>query len=330
MARDLPPMDPELSATLEEIPDEFLLANVVDFDDLPATRERMTELLETMLAEMPDRPDVESEDLTVPGPTAERDLPLRIYRPVDAGTDTDDPLPCLYWIHGGGMVLGDLDQDDPTCERLADEVGCVVVSVDYRLAPEHPYPAPVDDCFAGLEWVTANAADLGVDPSRVAIGGQSAGGGLSAAVALRARDGDGPELCHQHLIYPMLDDRNDTESSRQVTDVGIWDRGMNLRAWEAYLGELSGADDLPPYAAPGRVDDLSGLPPTYLDIGTHDVFRDETRAYAERLLGNGVETEFHLWPGAYHAYETFAPEARLSRETWEARANALDRAFDAE
>jgi acetyl esterase/lipase len=125
----------------------------------------------------------------------------------------------------------------------------------------------------------------------------------------------------------MLDDRNATESSEQVTDVGIWDREMNVRAWEAYLGESSD-DDLPPYAAPGRVEDLSGLPPTYLDIGTHDVFRDETRAYAERLLAGGVETEFHLWPGAYHAYETFAPEARLSRETWTARVNALERAFD--
>ncbi|MFC5136353.1 MULTISPECIES: alpha/beta hydrolase [Haloferacaceae] len=328
MARDLPPMDPELSAVLEEIPDEFLLANVVDFDDLPATRERMTELLEAMLAEVPDRPGVESEDVAVPGPTDDRDLPLRAYRPVDA--DGDGPLPCLYWIHGGGMVLGDLDRDDPTCERIVDEVGCVVVSVDYRLAPEHPYPAPVDDCYAGLEWVAANAADLGVDASRVAIGGQSAGGGLSAAVALRARDENGPELCHQHLIYPMLDDRNVSESSEQVTDIGIWDRGMNVRAWEAYLGESSGADDLPPYAAPGRVGDLSELPPTYLDVGTHDVFRDETSTYAERLLGGGVETEFHLWPGAYHAYETFAPEARLSRETWDARVNALDRAFGEE
>ena len=316
-------MDPELSAALEEIPDEFLLANVVDFDDLPATRERMTQLLEAMLEEVPERPGVESEDVTVPEPGSE-DLPLRVYRPVDA----EGPLPCVYWIHGGGMVLGDLDQDDPTCERLVDEVGCVVVSVDYRLAPEHPYPAPVDDCYAGLEWVAANAADLDADASRLAIGGQSAGGGLSAAVALRARDEDGPDLCHQHLIYPMLDDRNATESSEQVTDIGIWDREMNVRAWEAYLGDSNGDDDLPPYAAPGRVEDLSGLPPTYLDIGTHDVFRDETRAYAERLLAGGVETEFHLWPGAYHAYETFAPEARLSRETWETRVNALDRAFD--
>ncbi|MFC5279438.1 alpha/beta hydrolase [Halorubrum rubrum] len=325
MARDLPPMDPELSAALEEIPDEFLLANVVDFDDLPGTRERMTQLLEAMLEEMPERPGVESEDVAAPGPTDDRDLPLRVYRPVDA----EGPLPCVYWIHGGGMVLGDLDQDDPTCERLADELGCVVVSVDYRLAPEHPYPAPVDDCYAGLEWVAANAADLGADALRIAIGGQSAGAGLSAAVALRARDEGGPDLCHQHLIYPMLDDRNVTESSEQVTDIGIWDRGMNVRAWEAYLDELSGAGDLPPYAAPGRVEDLSGLPPTYLDVGTHDAFRDETRAYAERLLAGGVETEFHLWPGAYHAYETFAPEARLSRETWETRLNALRRAFDA-
>lgn len=324
MARDLPPLDHELADALDDIPEDFLPTNLVDFDDLPGTRERMSALIEEMLAEAPERPGVESEDISIPGPAGDQDLPLRIYRPVGAASS----LPCVYWIHGGGMVMGDLDQSDATCERLVAELECVVVSVDYRLAPEHPYPAPVDDCYTGLEWVTEHAADVGADPARIAISGKSAGGGLSAAVALRARDEDGPELCSQLLIYPMLDDRNTTASSRQVTDIGTWDRDMNVRAWDAYLGDRRAGDDLPPYAAPGRVEDLSGLPPTYLGIGTHDVFRDETRAYADRLIDGGIPTEFHLWPGAYHAYESFAPDAKLSQETWTTRLNAFRRAFD--
>ena len=324
MAQELPPLDPEVATVLEETPEEYLLVNLVDFEDMPGSRERVSQVMEMMLADAPERPEVESEDVSVPGVSADQELPLRIYRPVDGGSS----LPCVYWIHGGGMVMGDLDQSDPTCELLVDELGCVVVSVDYRLAPEHPYPTPVDDCFAGLEWVAANAAEVGVDASRIAVSGQSAGGGLAAAVALRARDEGGPESCYQLLIYPMLDDRNVTESSKQVTDIGIWDRGMNVRAWEAYLGDRSGSDDVPPYAAPGRVDDLSGLPPTFLDIGTHDVFRDETMAYAGRLTEGGVGTEFHLYPGGFHGYDVFARGSQLAQRTWSTRLAALRRAFD--
>jgi acetyl esterase/lipase len=323
MARELPPLDPEAKATLDELPDEYLLANVVDFDDMPGTREQMSQLMDVMLEDAPELPDVESEDVSIPSPSDDHEIPLRIYRPADAGTS----LPCIYWIHGGGMVMGDLDQSDPTCEQFVDELGCIVVSVDYRLAPEHPYPAPVDDCFAGLQWVAENATEIGVDASRIAISGQSAGGGLSAAVALRARDEGAPELCLQLLIYPMLDDRNVTDSSEQVTDIGIWDRDMNVRAWEAYLGELSDSEGLPPYAAPGRVEDLSGLPRTFVDVGTHDVFRDETITYVERLTRGGVETEFHLWPGGYHAYDIFAPDSGIAQRTWATRFAVLRDAF---
>lgn len=323
MARELPPLDHEVAAALEEIPDDYILANLVDFDDMPGTREQMSQVMEVMLDEVPEVPGVESEDVSIPGSAQDQEISLRIYRPIDA----ESSLPCIYWIHGGGMVMGDLDQSDPTCEQLVDELGCIVVSVDYRLAPEHPYPAPVDDCFIGLEWVAENTEELGIDASRIAISGQSAGGGLSAAVALRARDEGGPELCFQLLIYPMLDDRNVSESSKQVTDIGIWDRDMNVQAWEAYLGELSGSDDLPPYAAPGRVNDLSGLPPTFVDVGTHDAFRDETIFYVKRLVESGVETEFHLLPGGFHAYDTFAPESQLAQRTWATRFDALQQAF---
>lgn len=323
MAQDLAELEPELAAVLEEVPDEYLPANILDFDDLPASRDRADQLMEMMLAEAPEFPDVGSEDITVPGPTADQELPLRIYRPVDA----EPLLPCIYWIHGGGMVMGGLEQEDPNCERLVDELNCAVVSVDYRLAPEHPYPAPVDDCYAGLEWVAANAADLGIDSSRLAIAGPSAGGGLSAGVALRARDEGGPGLCYQMLIYPMLDDRNITESSKQITDIGIWDRDTNQQAWDAYLGDHSESDEVPPYAAPGRVADLSGLPPTFVDVGTHDVFRDESTSYVERLTNGGVPTEFHLWPGAYHGYDRLAPDSQLAQETWATRLDALRRAL---
>jgi Esterase/lipase len=196
-----------------------------------------------------------------------------------------------------------------------------------RLAPEHPYPAPLDDCYVGLEWVSENAEELDIDDSRIAIAGQSAGGGLAAGVALRARDRGTPDICFQMLIYPMIDDRNETLSSHQITDIGIWDRDMNLKAWDAYLGEQRGSDDIPPYAAPARAEDLSGLPPSFIDIGTHDAFRDETATYSQRLTASGVPTEYHLWPGGFHAYDTFAPDSQISQNTWETRFDALRQAL---
>ena len=249
--------------------------------------------------------------------------PLRVHTP----TDSEGPHPCVYWIHGGGMVIGSAEEEDLTAERIVEELDCVVVAPEYRLAPEHPYPAPVDGCYTGLAWVAEHARQLDIDDSRIAIAGQSAGGGLAAGVAFRARDEGTPELCFQMLIYPMIDDRNETTSSHQITDIGIWDREMNIEAWDAYLGDRSGADDIPVYAAPARAEDLSGLPPTFLDIGTHDAFRDETAAYSERLTASGVPTEYHLWPGGFHAYDTFAPGSQIAHSTWATRFAALRQAL---
>ncbi|MER5628434.1 alpha/beta hydrolase [Streptosporangium sp. NPDC002544] len=267
--------------------------------------------------EVPENPNVTKEDRTVPGPDGEPDITVRIYRPVNAsGT-----LPGIYYIHGGGMILGNVAGEDAAATMICDQVGAVVVSVEYRLAPEHPHPAPVEDCYAGLVWTAKNAGELGIDPERLAIYGASAGGGLTIGTALLARDRGGPALSFMMPIYPMVDDRNETPSSHEITDIGIWDRAGNIEAWNWYLG----GKEADRYAAPARAEDLSGLPPAFIDVGTVDLFRDEDIAFAQRLMQAGVPTELRVNPGSYHASETFAPEAELSRRIWAGRIDALRR-----
>jgi acetyl esterase/lipase len=255
----------------------------------------------------------------VPGPEGAPDITVRVYRPADA-TGT---LPGIYFIHGGGMVLGDIEGENAVAEEICEQVGAVVVSVEYRLAPEHPHPAPSEDCYAGLVWMARNAAELGFDPQRLAVYGGSAGGGLTIAVALLARDRGFPAIRFQMPIYPMIDDTNETPSSHEITDIGIWDRAANIEAWQWYLG--GGKPDK--YAAPARAEDLTGLPPAFIDVGTVDTFRDEDIAFAMRLMQAGVPTELHVNPGAYHASEAFAPQTALSQRTWERRFDALRRAL---
>lgn len=311
-ARDL--IDPEsrgpLDMLLEMIPGGFN-----SIPDIVRRREVVSGLLAGM--EVPENPNVVKEDRTVPGPDGE--IPVRIYRPVGAAGQ----LPGIYLIHGGGMILGGIDGEDATATMICDRVGAVVVSVGYRLAPEHPHPAPVEDCYAGLVWTAKNAADLGMDPARLALYGGSAGGGLVIGVALLARDRGGPAITFMMPIYPMIDDRNETPSSHEITDVGLWDRAGNIEAWAWYLG----GKEPDQYAAPARAEDLSGLPPTYIDVGTVDLFRDEDIAFAQRLMQAGVPTELHVNPGSYHASENFAGEAALSRRIWDQRIDALRRAL---
>ena len=199
----------------------------------------------------------------------------------------------------------------------------MVVSVEYRLAPEHPYPAPVEDCYAGLVWMARHASELRFDPERLAVYGGSAGGGLTIATSMLARDRGFPALRFQMPIYPMIDDRNETPSSHEITDIGLWDRAGNIEAWKWYLGD--GKPDQ--YAAPARAEDLTGLPPTFIDVGTVDLFRDEDITFAMRLMQAGVPTELHVNPGAYHAAEVFAPECELSGVIWARRIKALRRAL---
>ncbi len=309
-------LDPESQAALELLL-QALPGGFNAIPDIVARRATVEQMLAMM--EIPENPNVAKDDRTVPGPAGEPDISVRIYRPRNA-TGT---LPGIYYIHGGGMVLGTVAGEDATASLLCDEVNAVVVSVEYRLAPEHPHPAPVEDCYAGLVWTADNAAELGIDPDRLAIYGGSAGGGLTIATAMLARDRGGPALRFMMPIYPMIDDTNTTASSHEITDVGIWDRDANLEAWGWYLGGKE-ADQ---YAAPARAQDLAGLPPAFIDVGTADLFRDEDIAFAQRLMQAGVPCELHINPGSYHASETFAPEAALSQRIRDMRIDALRRAL---
>lgn len=260
-------------------------------------------------------PDLTVSVHTYSGPGG--DLSLRLYRPNDAAS----PGPGLIYIHGGGMIMGDLDSQDENMREAATALGIPIASIDYRKAPEHPYPAAPEDCYAGVCWVFEHATDLGMDTSNIGLMGASAGGGLALAVALMLRDRGGPALNYLLPIYPMIDDRHATASSHEVIDIGIWDRAGSIEAWGLYL---AGAE-ADAYAAPARAEDLSGLPPSYIDVGDLDLFRDEDITLAQRLSAAGVPVEFHLWTGAYHASELFAPKARLSQQIWNTRYQAIRR-----
>lgn len=249
-------------------------------------------------------------------------VPLWSYTPPGEG-----PFPAIYWIHGGGMISGTLRADQPYCTALAEATGCVVIAVDYRLAPEHPHPVPVEDCYAGLEWVGGHSSELGIESHRLAIGGSSAGGGIAAAVALMARDRGGPALAFQYLMYPMLDAAQTSPSSLEFSGIPTWSRERNAFAWQCLLGSSNGSDDVCHYASPTQAQDLTGLPPAMIQVGELDLFRDEDVTYASRLLHAGVPTELHVYPGAYHGFELVAPAAGISRQALEDRNRALIRAL---
>jgi acetyl esterase/lipase len=264
------------------------------------------------------------EERTAPGPNGGPDITLTILRPSASTT----PLPCLYHIHGGGMITGDGRQHLGTYVPYVAEGLAMMVSVHYRLAPENPDPAPVEDCYAGLAWIAAHAGELGVDPERLMVIGPSAGGGLAAGVALLARDRGYPSLTHQILICPMLDDRLETHSSRMLDGESIWDRNNNLYGWTALLGDRRGGPDVSIYAAPARATDLTGLPRTYLDTGSAEVFRDEILIYAQRLSAAGVSVDLHMWGGCTHGFDNVAPHAKVSLASIATRDEFIRRALE--
>jgi acetyl esterase/lipase len=270
------PYDAELQPHLNAVPP-------IRFDDVAAERERR--------ASLPQPP------LNRPAGLAVREVAgVRVYTP----TEHDGVLPGIVYMHGGGFVVGSLDSVDATAVRIALGAGVVVVSVDYRLAPEHPYPAALDDCYAALRWTVENAAELRIDPARLGVGGDSAGGNLAAALALLSRDRGGPALRFQFLNVPALDDRLQTPSAAMVGTPNI-DRTSLATVWRHYLGSAT-ADA---YAAPSRADDLSGLPPAHVVVCEFDPLRDEGIAYAQRLVQSGVSTELRLFPGTFHGSTAF-------------------------
>jgi len=312
-------LDPELRVVLEAFPAE----GAVNLNDIPAARAKLRKLFTAMQATLPAVEGVTSQDQLVPGLQGDPAVRVRIYQPADR----PNILPGLLWIHGGGYVLGDIEQDDRLMKQLVKRIGCVALSVDYRLAPEHPFPAPVEDCYAGLKWLFAHAGELGVDPSRIAIGGPSGGGGLAAGLALLARDRGEMQVAFQLLIYPMIDDRNVTPASYAITDPRVWHRESNRLGWKAYLGRDGGGDDVSPYAAAVRATDLRNLPPAYIPVGALDLFIDENIEYAQRLIQAGVPTELHVYPGAFHGFDLLAPAAAVSKQFKAELDQALKRAL---
>jgi acetyl esterase/lipase len=317
-----PPFDPELRPLLDAMAAAQAQAPPLTLERIAAVRSAPSPL--PVLTDDDLRRDGAFEVTTrlVPGPAGAPDVSLLICRPAAAQT----PPACLYFIHGGGMILGNTRTGGfANAFDHAAELGLALVSVEYRLAPETPHPGPVEDCYAGLSWTAAHAAELGVDLGRLVVGGASAGGGLAAAVALLARDRGGPALAGQLLICPMLDDRNDTPSSWQMAGLGVWDRAANDVGWTALLGDARGGPDVSPYAAPARAADLSGLPPAFVDVGSAETFRDEDVAYASRIWQAGGQAELHVWPGGSHGFAGMVPEAALSRAAVAAQRNWLHR-----
>jgi acetyl esterase len=303
--------DPELLPRIPGLP-------VIDVSDLAGTRAMMAGRRE-LAAGIGLPPGVTMARLAAPampgvsgvpgapvlaGPA---EVPVLVFTPA-GGT----VRPALVYMHGGGFVLGAAAGDRFLPAQIAAETPAVVVSVDYRLAPEHPFPGPVEDCYAALAWTARHAGALGVDPARIGIGGVSAGAGLAAGVALLARDRGAPALCFQLLDVPELDDRLDTPSMREFSDTPLWSRPNAERSWRHYLGPQADRAPVSPYAAPARAADLSGLPPAYVSVCQFDPLRDEGIGYAQRLVQHGVPTELHLFPGTFHGSAGSVPAAGVS------------------
>ena len=275
-----------------------------DISDAVGARAILDEFLEAMAAQGVERPTddrIEEIERMIPGPDGAPDVPIRIYMP----KDRTEPGPGFVNFHGGGFILGDLEIEHPRCLVMAAEGGAVSIGVDYRLAPENPFPAGLEDCYATLQWVVSHTEELKIDPAKIAIGGGSAGGNLAAAVALLARDRGGPDVAFQMLIYPVVDDKCETPSMKNGAGLYIWDYQNSLDMWNQYIGK--DRSNVSPYAAPARVADLSDLPPAYVMTCEHDPLRDEGIIYAMRLMDAGVQVELHSYPGTVHGFDFLTP-----------------------
>ncbi len=306
-------VDPELFGWLDQFPTFTLSA-----DSLPVIRQNTNEMIGV-------RPSAEGtgatmEERTIAGGSGQP-MTVLVYRPSGMAR----PAPAILQIHGGGYVTGSAAMGDTANRLLAESLQAVVVAVDYRLSPETTHPGPVEDCYAALKWLATEAAELGVAPELIALKGESAGGGLAAGLALLARDRGGPAIRHLHLLAPMLDDRTGVDGDQNpYTGEFVFTRESNRFCWRALLGREPGGEGVSPYAAAARADDLAGLPPTYLSVGSLDLFVDESMGFAQRLLRAGVPAELHVWPGAYHGFKANF-HARLTLAAEESSLDALRR-----
>ncbi|MGO9606028.1 MAG: alpha/beta hydrolase [Candidatus Binataceae bacterium] len=294
-------MDPELRAVYSPL--------IPFFEAWPYDAREARRLQASLMSKEPPCDGIARENLKIPGRDASAQIPARLYSPARQ----DKSRGCVLWIHGGGWSCGSIDDDDRRCDRIADEARVAVVSVGYRLAPEYPFPAGLNDCYRALEWIAENATALRVDPARIAVAGASAGGNLAAAVALMARDQEGPSLALQLLIYPALDSRMQAPSTHAMAAKGIvLDRSMALFYRSDYLGP-DAETNTSPYAAPVLAQDLAGLPASYLMVGGLDLLRDDAVTYATRLMHSRVRAELHVYPGAFHGFDKMVPDAAISR-----------------
>ncbi|MBB2965743.1 alpha/beta hydrolase [Leifsonia aquatica] len=316
------PFDPDIAPVLDAMAADPQPA--LSRETIPLTRDGAATAFPSAEEVIGDLP-IDAHDRVIPGPAGAPDLEITVLTP--RGHDATKPaLPVLYNIHGGGMIVGHRSWETGRLVQLVDELGVIAVNVEYRLAPEDPYPAGVEDCYAGLVWLAANARELGADPDRIVVMGGSAGGGFAAAISLLARDRGGPALAGQLLLCPMIDNTNTTVSSLQYAGIGTWTREANLLAWECVLGdELAFSAEAPAYAAPTRADDLSDLPHAYIEVGAAEPFRDEDVEYASRIWAVGGAAELHVWSGGFHGFDMYAPASELTRAALDARFSWLRR-----
>ncbi|UFS60822.1 alpha/beta hydrolase [Subtercola endophyticus] len=310
-----PPLDPELRAGLAIVGGVFP----------PTVTPELVPFMRRSYASMPydqivgDRPIIRTDHTLNGWQGAE--IEASVLRPRGEGR----ARPVILFLHSGGLMFGDRFSGIDLAVEWITRFDCALVTVEYRLAPEHRHPVPFEDCYAALAWLHAAAAELGFDADRIVVAGASAGAGLAAGVALAARDRGGPHLSGLLLDYPMLDDRGTAHSLTQFDGIGVWDRISNETGWTALLGDARGTDGVSPYAAPARAEDLSGLPPTFIDVGSVEVFRDEATEFATRLWRDGNDAELHVWAGGFHAFDIFAPHTRLARGMIRARNDWLER-----
>ena len=310
---------PELAVVLDQLP-----VTPINRESLAQVRATRALQVEALLPMMPTFDDIEVSEHFLPGTNGSPDVRVLSYRPVGA----QQPLPVLLWMHGGGYVGGRADWDSFLINPLVRAVGCCVVSVDYRLAPETPFPGAIEDCYAALKWLYANAQSLRFDTHRIGLGGLSAGGGLAAALGLLARDRGEVTIAFQLLLQPMLDDRQAVQSySHPFAGQYIWRKEYNAFGWSALLGHEPGLDAVSPYAAAARAETLAGSPPTFINVGALDLFVEENIEYARRLIREGVPTELHVYPGACHGFQVLAPASPVAKANDNDVFSALRRAF---